>query len=148
MPNTNYNTLSFTDIVFEHRNKSYGAYELRNSYNKTMGKALVRAVMIFALLFAIPIGIDKLVSYFLPATDSGSIIIPPIELDNVLKPTQAIEPVKPAPKQSGGKTVKSGQIIIAENGPIKFIIGENDINNDNIQFKKSAYYPVTSNGSE
>jgi DNA-directed RNA polymerase subunit E'/Rpb7 len=40
----------------------------------------------------------------------------------------------------------NNMIILAENGPIRFIIGENDINKDNIQFKKSAYYPVTSKG--
>lgn len=37
-------------------------------------------------------------------------------------------------------------IIVAENGPIKFIIGSNHINNNNIQYRKSAYYPVNSNG--
>ena len=40
----------------------------------------------------------------------------------------------------------NNMIIVAENGPIKFIIGESNINGDNIQFKKSAYYPVSSNG--
>jgi DNA-directed RNA polymerase subunit E'/Rpb7 len=40
----------------------------------------------------------------------------------------------------------NNMIIVAENGPIKFIIGESNINNDNIQFKKSAYYPVSSKG--
>jgi DNA-directed RNA polymerase subunit E'/Rpb7 len=37
-------------------------------------------------------------------------------------------------------------IIVAENGPIRFIIGESNINKNNIQFKKSAYYPVTAKG--
>jgi DNA-directed RNA polymerase subunit E'/Rpb7 len=40
----------------------------------------------------------------------------------------------------------NNMIIIAENGPLKFIIGESNINHDNIQFKKSAYYPVSSKG--
>lgn len=40
----------------------------------------------------------------------------------------------------------NNMIIVAENGPIKFIIGESNINNDNVQFKKSAYYPVSSKG--
>lgn len=40
----------------------------------------------------------------------------------------------------------NNMIIIADNGPIKFIIGESNINTDNIQFRKSAYYPITSKG--
>lgn len=37
-------------------------------------------------------------------------------------------------------------IIVAENGPIRFIISESEINNNNIQFRKSAFYPVTPSG--
>jgi DNA-directed RNA polymerase subunit E'/Rpb7 len=40
----------------------------------------------------------------------------------------------------------NNMMIVAENGPIKFIIGESDINMKNIQFKKSAFYPVSSKG--
>ena len=40
----------------------------------------------------------------------------------------------------------NNMIMIAENGPIKFIIDESNINSDNIQFKKSAYYPVSAKG--
>lgn len=44
-----------------------------------------------------------------------------------------------------GKIIKiSNRIIVAENGPIKFIIQDNNYNNTNIQFKKTAYYPVIS----
>ncbi len=116
MPNTNYSTLSFTDIVFEGRNKSYGAYELRNSYNQTMVKSLVRAVVIFVMLFAVPIGINKLVAYFFPAVKTGLGIIPPIELEPIFTQPKAADPVKPktTPQQSGGKTVKSGQYVISD----------------------------------
>ena len=40
----------------------------------------------------------------------------------------------------------NNMIIVAENGPIKFIIGESNINKTNIQFKRSAYYPVSKKG--
>lgn len=36
----------------------------------------------------------------------------------------------------------NNMLIIAENGPVKFIISNNYINNKNIVFKKSAYYPI------
>jgi protein TonB len=116
MPNTNYSTLSFTDIVFEGRNKSYGAYELRNSYNQTMVKALVRAVVIFVMLFAVPIGINKLVAYFIPAMKVIPVIIPPTVIEDIFTQPKAADPVKPktTPQQSGGKTVKSGQYVISD----------------------------------
>lgn len=118
MPITNYNSLSFTDIVFEGRNKSYGAYELRNSYNQTMGKALVRAVVIFALLFAVPIGINKLVSYFFPAVKITLVDVGPSILNDVQDQPYMPEPPKPEqqPQQSGGKTVKSGLIVVSSTG--------------------------------
>jgi DNA-directed RNA polymerase subunit E'/Rpb7 len=40
----------------------------------------------------------------------------------------------------------NNMIIVAMNGPIKFIINGTNINTDNVQFKKAAYYPVTSKG--
>lgn len=42
------------DILFEHRNKQYGAYRLRKDYPKELGKAVVVAVsFVFLLLFFI-----------------------------------------------------------------------------------------------
>lgn len=38
----------------------------------------------------------------------------------------------------------TNMMIVAENGPIRFVIGANEVNGDNIQYKKSAFYPVTS----
>ena len=40
----------------------------------------------------------------------------------------------------------NNMLIVAENGPIRFMIGASDINKNNIQFRKSAYYPITSKG--
>jgi protein TonB len=44
--------LSLTDMVFEHRNKSYGAYQLRNIYDKYLQKATVIGVTAFCLILA------------------------------------------------------------------------------------------------
>ena len=44
------------DIVFEGRNKDYGAYDLRRGYNKTLKKALIitsSAILIIILSFVI-----------------------------------------------------------------------------------------------
>ena len=42
------------DIVFEGRNKSYGAYDLRKSITKNTTKAFIIGTIIFALLVSIP----------------------------------------------------------------------------------------------
>ncbi|MEO7960385.1 MAG: energy transducer TonB [Ginsengibacter sp.] len=39
------------DIIFEGRNKEYGAYDLRKTYNKRISIALITTVVIMALLF-------------------------------------------------------------------------------------------------
>jgi periplasmic protein TonB len=45
-------------IVFENRNKDYGAYQLRRSYNKTLIGALLFSSALFTLLLAMPSIID------------------------------------------------------------------------------------------
>ena len=45
--------LSLTDLVFEHRNKSYGAYELRTIHKKYLQKATIIGVTAFGLILAV-----------------------------------------------------------------------------------------------
>ena len=40
------------DILFEHRNKSYGAYELRTAYSRRLAKGIAIAMLIPFLLYA------------------------------------------------------------------------------------------------
>lgn len=55
---------TWTSLIFESKNKSYGAFELRNDYNKVITKALIISCIIFSLSIAAPLlirlfGIDK-----------------------------------------------------------------------------------------
>ena len=43
------------DIVFEGRNKLYGAYELRKSNRKTSMKALIMGAIVFSLAVSAPL---------------------------------------------------------------------------------------------
>lgn len=45
---------SLNDIVFENRNKSYGAYDLRKGYGQTVQRAVVMGVAFFLLLVMFP----------------------------------------------------------------------------------------------
>lgn len=55
MTNTQLAAASFDDIVFDGRNKGYGAYELRGLYQRHVSRALVIATTIFALLVTFPL---------------------------------------------------------------------------------------------
>ena len=46
------------DIVFEDRNKSYGAYDLRKNHNKSVALALLITGASFVLLVSLPTIID------------------------------------------------------------------------------------------
>ena len=53
-------TNQWLDIVFEGRNKAYGAYELRKTNNKTTVKALVLGAIVFALAVSTPLIVSLL----------------------------------------------------------------------------------------
>ncbi len=55
MGNLNYATASMDDIVFETRNKSYGAYMLRRIYNKHVTIATFIAIALFVLFLSAPL---------------------------------------------------------------------------------------------
>jgi protein TonB len=54
MDNSQIARASLNDLVFEGRNKAYGAYVLRRLYNRHVTRALLIAVALFALLVFIP----------------------------------------------------------------------------------------------
>ena len=43
------------DIVFEGRNKTYGAYQLRQENSKTTGRALIIGTLVFGLAVSAPL---------------------------------------------------------------------------------------------
>lgn len=55
MTNAQLDTASLNDIVFDGRNRHYGAYELRALYQRHMRRALVIATALLALLLVFPL---------------------------------------------------------------------------------------------
>lgn len=95
------------DIVFEGRNKIYGAYELRKSNGKTTVKALVIGSLIFSFAVAAP-----LIASFLPDSEEevvnndikiATVKLPPKKEE--IKPNQP-PPPPPPPKVDQVKFVK------------------------------------------
>mgnify|MGYP001572036287 FL=1 len=57
--NLNYNP-SLDEIVFEHRNKEYGAYDLRSSYRRILTRSMIIGTVLFCLAAITPFVIMKI----------------------------------------------------------------------------------------
>ena len=110
MNNAQLAAASFNDIVFDGRNKGYGAYELRRLYQRHVSRALVIATTIFALLVFSPVVANYLrgeapVVPLTKTTPAEPILPPPTEVEKVLPPVAP--PVRPAPPPPPVATVRS-----------------------------------------
>jgi protein TonB len=83
--------VTLDDIVFEGRNKSYGAYLLRKVYNDHVLRALLIAGLVFSLGMATPV-IVKLLG---PAEEEEVLNTKPVELKDIEPPP--IDPKAPPP---------------------------------------------------
>jgi protein TonB len=84
------------DIVFEGRNKSYGAYELRKSNSKTSTKAFIFGALVFAFLVSLPM-LAKLIPDSSDEDTSLDKKIVTIKLPPKEKPKENIPPPPPPP---------------------------------------------------
>jgi protein TonB len=99
-------TADFIDILFDGRNKSYGAYELRRSYEKRMMIALT-AMMMACLLLAALAFTNKRGSSGLTNADSDVVTLVDIPEQPAVKPPPPALPPPPAeqPKFAAEKFV-------------------------------------------
>ena len=83
----------FDEIVFEHRNRQYGAYELRKRYNRNMNMAFLIAMGVFLLGVSIPA-----ISRYLSSMSEDEVVMNK-EVDIELKdlPEDLDEPPPPPP---------------------------------------------------
>ncbi len=93
MQNHQENPATLEEIVFQHRNKSYGAYSLRTDYQNVIKKSLLIGISIFGLAVLTPMLWAKVESKekVVVIANVMDIIEPPKE---VVKP---IEPITPPP---------------------------------------------------
>jgi protein TonB len=75
------------DLVFENRNKEYGAYQLRHENPKTTLKALGIGFLLISFLVSIPIFMNKFGDKPVIITDNGPLITP-LELKDVIFPPE------------------------------------------------------------
>ena len=81
------------DIIFDGRNKAYGAYDLRKTYNKRLTIAMI-GMAAFILLF----GVGSLIASNLGKKDkSQDMIVQDVQLEEVKKQEQPEPPPPPPP---------------------------------------------------
>lgn len=100
----------WTDLVFENKNKEYGAYQLRQENSKTTITALFSALLLIAAVGSASMLINKFRTH---ATVEPTILEEPIvvvKVDPLVKP-QTEEPVAPpVQKQAASTPVTSAQL--------------------------------------
>jgi len=80
------------DVVFESRNKEYGAYEIRRDYGKFLTRAMIISTATIVLLFAIPF------AYNLIVANMEEVDVPTdIVMDLAPPPLDKAEPPPPPP---------------------------------------------------
>lgn len=86
-------TADVLDIIFEGRNKEYGAYDLRKTYNKRLIKALVGTAAFLLLLF---------IGFFISNMDTGSkkqaLVVQDVNLEEIKEEKKNEPPPPPPPK--------------------------------------------------
>jgi protein TonB len=97
---------AWTDMVFEGRNKSYGAYQLRSENPKTTVKALIIGALLFSFLVATPKIYEMLGNLVAKSDDDNTdkiievIDLPPPPKEDVLPP-----PPPPVEQQQAPKSI-------------------------------------------
>jgi protein TonB len=80
------------DLIFEGRNKEYGAYELRKQYNKRLTKALVITVGLGLLIF-----LSVFLANAAKERNKGVVQVQEVKLEDIQQEEQKNEPPPPPP---------------------------------------------------
>lgn len=124
----------WTDLVFENRNKEYGAYQLRQENAKTTVTALFMALLLLATIGSLSMLIGKFTTSS-PITESIPTIddvIRPVDLDQIVKPKtdEAVAP-PPAQQQAAVQVTQARQLVNPVVVPTQDALPEIAPNKDN-----------------
>lgn len=87
------------DIVFEKRNKSYGAFVLRQDYERTMTKAIISALLFFLCCINSP-NVIRLLQDRSSSNDDITYINTPVNLDPIKTIAPAVKPPAVIPQKT------------------------------------------------
>lgn len=84
----------FNEVLFENRNKNYGAYVIRNEEGKILAKSLMIGVAFFATLAITPLLVNSFQTPPKIVMTDGGHVLTPIDEPNV-KPPEIVKPTVP-----------------------------------------------------
>lgn len=83
------------DIIFEHRNKEYGAYTLRRDYNSRLVKALCTVLVLLVLCFVLYYALNRNTSQFVPVQrEIKDLELKQVDMEQPELPKPPVEPLK------------------------------------------------------
>lgn len=94
----------FLDILFDGRNKDYGAYDLRRQYNKRVRNAILGTASLFVIFFA-----TYMISQWVRASEGDNLkkpVIQEIKMEDVKLPDDPKTPPPPPPPPAPPPPVK------------------------------------------
>lgn len=124
---TNYQNASMLDMIFENRNKSYGAYALRNNYSNRVSQALLITFSSIVLLCFGKFLSDKLKGN--PKTFSvGGGVFDPINEIHLDDQEIKVEPPKPAepPQAQASNTIRNTEMHVTANNQLMDSVPTNE----------------------
>lgn len=145
---------SLLDIIFDKRNKDYGAYALRKSYNKRLILSMITA-LILAFLFLMLASFNKRNgTEMIPIIKKDSVIIhtyeipPPPKPKEPEKPKIPNEPVKPLLKSSQTKftskmVIRKDNLVKVTQVPVNAELKKAVISTQNVMGEKNSIAPTT-----
>jgi periplasmic protein TonB len=123
MDNAQLARASFEDIVFEGRNKAYGAYVLRKLYSKHVMRAFLVAMILFALMIGGPI-LAKILTpkeKAKPKEQITDVVLEAPPLDKTEPPPPPPPPSAPPPPPPKLSTVKFTPPVVKKDEEVKKI---------------------------
>lgn len=131
------NPAQMDEIVFEERNKAYGAYFLRKIYNRHLTRALLLSVSILITGLAYPV----ISGYYVKTgnyirNDDGTIFMP------IPEPPAEVPPDVPAPPPPPISEIQKRVAFVAPEVVKGEVIDIADLFNQEDLFRTSIYHPV------
>lgn len=109
------NNLTLDEIVFENRNKEYGAYDLRSKYPKILTKAFIIGTLLFILLAVAPFIVMKIQQMNKEATtEVDAKLVDVLQEDKIIEPEEKEAPPPPPPPKVEPPKIEVIQNVVPE----------------------------------
>lgn len=109
------NNLTLDEIVFENRNKEYGAYDLRSKYPKILTKAFIIGTLLFVLLAVAPFIVMKIQQMNKKeTTEVDAKLVDVLQEDKIIEPEEKEAPPPPPPPKVEPPKIEVIQNVVPE----------------------------------